>query len=65
MKPSKSLQSFLKETEPTINEDINSSYNKLRRLLYSTRTYTFKKWLKEVEVRKWLKEIEELINRLD
>jgi len=56
MKPTKTLQSFLEGTEPTINEDVISFYNELRRLLYSTRTYTFRKWLKEVE---------ELIDRLD
>ena len=56
MKSTKSLHSFLEETEQTINEDVNSFYNELRKLIHSTRTYTFRKWLKKVE---------ELIDRLD
>jgi uncharacterized protein YnzC (UPF0291/DUF896 family) len=46
----KTLNQFLKEGDQPLTEDLASFYSKLRQHYYSGKLYTFKNWIKEVEV---------------
>lgn len=50
MRSTKTLNQFIENSDHILTEDLAGFYTKLRQYYHSGKLYTFKNWIKEVEV---------------